>query len=160
MNQETDRPNTIPWPPIILITAIAVAVGLQVVLPMKLSPVTEEPVVRLAGGIAMLLGLVLDASAILAMRKHNTNILPNRAADKLLTTGVFGLSRNPIYTGNTLLLAGAGIAFAIPWLIIGAFASAAAIQTLAIKREERHLAAKFGTDWLSYAEKTPRWLFF
>ena len=153
-----DRPNTIPWPPIIFIATIAAAVGLQLGIPLTYSPHLPLAAFWIVGGAFMAFGLALDLGAMLAMRKHRTNILPNRAADRLLTTSVFSLSRNPIYTGNVLLIIGAAMAFANPWLILAALVSAIAVHFLAIKREERHLAHKFGVAWRDYSAATPRWL--
>ena len=44
--------------------------------------------------------------------------------------------------------------------MIGGVAGAVVTHELAIEREERHLAARFGTDWQDYAARTPRWLYF
>ena len=70
------------------------------------------------------------------------------------------MSRNPIYVANTLLVAGAGLLFGMVWLVIAALAAAVLTQKLAIEREERHLAARFGQAGTDYAARTPRWLFF
>ena len=78
----------------------------------------------------------------------------------LITDGPFAQSRNPIYVGNTLLVAGAGLLFGVAWLIPAALAGAVLTQKLAIEREERHLAPRFGPAWEDYRARTPRWLFF
>jgi len=104
-------------------------------------------------------GIALDLAAMLAFRRHRTTVLPNRGATRLITDGPFRLSRNPIYVGNTLLVAGLGLVFGIAWLIPAAFVGAYATGRLAIAREERHLALRFGRDWEAYAARTPRWLF-
>jgi protein-S-isoprenylcysteine O-methyltransferase Ste14 len=108
--------------------------------------------------VLILAGIGLDVAAMLEMRRHRANILPHRAATALVTTGPFALSRNPIYLGNTALLAGAGLAFGSPWLIIAAAVAAQAVTILAIRREEAHLSARFGDAWAAYAKRTPRWL--
>ena len=104
--------------------------------------------------------IALDVTAALAFRRHRTTILPHRGATALITDGPFGWSRNPIYVANTLLVAGAGLFFGMLWLVIAAFVAAVLTQKLAIEREERHLAARFGQAWAEYAARTPRWLFF
>ena len=106
----------------------------------------------------MLVGLGLDGLAILEMRRHHANILPHRAATALVTTGVFALSRNPIYLGNTELVAGAALAFGNLWFLIFAFIAAAVVEIIAIRREEAHLARLFGAEWNAYAARTPRWI--
>jgi protein-S-isoprenylcysteine O-methyltransferase Ste14 len=57
-----------------------------------------------------------------------------------------------------MLLAGAGFAFANAWLLLAALASAWLVSLLAIRREEAHLAIRFGDAWQIYAQRTPRWL--
>ena len=76
---------------------------------------------------------------------------------RLCTTGVFRVTRNPIY-----------LAFTLPLAALGALSVAAATLTLAlyltlitrlvIRGEERALAKTFGAEFESYARRTPRWL--
>ncbi|KIQ96559.1 putative protein-S-isoprenylcysteine methyltransferase [Lysobacter sp. A03] len=77
-----------------------------------------------------------------------------------MTSGVFALSRNPIYLGNTLLLLGLALALHWPWLLVTALVAAVSVNQLAIKREERHLAARFGPVFAEYSQRVPRWFGF
>ena len=110
------------------------------------------------GVFLMAAGIALDLATMLAFRRHQTTVLPHRGATRLITDGPFRFSRNPIYVGNTLLVAGAGLAFGVAWLIPAALAGAVATGRLAIAREEQHLALRFGAAWSAYAARTPRWL--
>ena len=148
-------PNRLPWPPLIYVAAAVAAV--------LLGEILHGPGwfgtglgTSLGWGI-MFLGLGLDVAAMLAMRARRANILPHRSATALVTTGVFAWSRNPIYLGNTLLLAGAALAFGNPWFLPAALLAAVAVTRLAIEREEAHLAALFGTEWDAYRRRTARW---
>ncbi len=148
-------PNTIPWPPILAVGAALGALGLGWLWPLPgLVPRPAVPV-----GVAIMLGgLGLDLSAIWAMRRHHANILPHRAATALVTAWPFSMSRNPIYLGNTIALAGAALALRNPWFVGAAAASAWGVTILAIRREERHLSAMFGAAWAAYSARVPRWL--
>ncbi|ABD08979.1 Isoprenylcysteine carboxyl methyltransferase [Rhodopseudomonas palustris HaA2] len=152
---ETSRPNRLPWPPMLLTLAALASIGLGVVAPLT---VPRAQAVVLIGYAIAGLGLAVDLWAILTMRRARTNILPHRAADRLVTWGPFRFSRNPIYLANAWLLIGIGTAFGNGWFIVFALLSAVAVDRLAIRREERHLAIKFGNDWIEYSSKTPRWL--
>ncbi|MFZ5738505.1 MAG: methyltransferase family protein [Pseudomonadota bacterium] len=152
---EGARPNRLPWPPILLAIAAMAAVGLGVVLPL---PLPRHDAVVWAGYLVAALGLSIDGWAILTMRAARTNVLPHRAADRLVTWGPFRVSRNPIYLANTLLLLGIGLAFGNGWFVPLALLTAVLVDRLAIRREERHLAIKFGNAWIEYAAATPRWL--
>ena len=151
------RPNSLPWPPIILAAALALGFALERVAPWgALLPGWAASV----GYAIAALGLALDVWAMATMTRARTNILPNQAADRLVTSGPFAFSRNPIYLGNTLLTFGVGLAARAPWLLPLAFVAALLVERLAIRREEAHLDAKFGPAWKAYAAATPRWLGF
>lgn len=149
-------PNRIPWPPLIYVAAAAAAVGLDLLLPVVLWPLTG-PLVLL--GWAILLGAIgLDIAAMRTMARQRANIFPHRAATALVTSGPFAWSRNPIYLGNTLALGGAALAFSNPWFLMTGLPAAIAVTHLAIKREEAHMAARFGAAWVAYARRTGRWV--
>jgi protein-S-isoprenylcysteine O-methyltransferase Ste14 len=148
-------PNTIPWPPIIYGFAVVAALLLGRVVPIG---TIIPPALRATGVAVMLAGIVLDISAMVTMRRHRANILPHRAATALVTAWPFSVSRNPIYLGNTVLLAGAALAFNRPWLLAMDAVAVAMLTRLAIGREEAHLAAVFGVSWIRYAGRVPRWL--
>lgn len=152
------RPNRIPWPPLLYGTALAVGIVLG-----RLSPLgwPQEPAggaLRIAGGALAVLGLTLDLWSLGTLHRARTTLLPHRAADRLVTHGPYGLSRNPIYLGNTLLVLGLGAAFANLWLMAAALGAALATDRLAARREEAHLAARFGADFSAYRARVPRWI--
>ncbi|MFO1027449.1 MAG: isoprenylcysteine carboxylmethyltransferase family protein [Acetobacteraceae bacterium] len=149
-------PNRIPWPPLIVLGTAAAAFVLTWLLPVPADFLRVMPV-RLVGFLVLAAGLGFDIMAVLTMARQRANVLPHRAATALVTTGPFSLSRNPIYLGNTLVLAGFGLAFAAPWFIAAAAAEAWLVTWLAIRREEAHMADRFGAAWEAYARRTKRW---
>ena len=151
------RPNRWPWPPIIVCLTAVAALALNHLAPSHglFPPWGGTPAV---GGAIAAIGLGLDLWAMRTMQRLRANILPHRAATALVTTGPFALSRNPIYLANSLLLAGAGLAFTNLWLLLAALAQAWLVSRLAIRREEVHLAIRFGDAWMAYAANVPRWL--
>jgi protein-S-isoprenylcysteine O-methyltransferase Ste14 len=79
-------------------------------------------------------------------------------ADRLVTTGMFGACRNPLYLGNLLILTGL---FAIHGNPLAA-ALGAGFYGLAylavVAEEEAWLAAHFGSDYVAYCARVPRWI--
>ena len=79
------------------------------------------------------------------------------APGHLVTSGIFGYSRNPIY-----------VAFFIPLASIAVFSISGAIAAIAlyvlamnltvIRKEERDLLAAFGDEYAHYLSSAPRWL--
>lgn len=154
----TERPNRIPWPPIIYLAAFGTGLALQWALPL---PWLAEPASRLAHAAGLVLAvaaLALDVSAMQAFRRQQTTIMPHRGATSLITSGPFTFTRNPIYVANTMLLLGASLAFGKLWMLLLVPVAAFLTQKLAIEREERHLAARFGQAWQDYAQRVRRWL--
>lgn len=160
MTNPEDRPNRIPWPPLIYGGLAIIALGLHWSLPLPRPGGIARGVPAALGLCLACAAIALDVTAALAFCRHRTTILPHRGATALITDGPFARSRNPIYVANTLLVSGLGLLFGIGWLVIGGVAGAVVTHELAIEREERHLAARFGTDWQDYAARTPRWLYF
>lgn len=149
-----DRPNRVPWPPILFAAAALAAWLASLALPL---PWPRAPALAALGWAMIVAGLALDAWAMSVMTRQRANILPHRAATALVTTGPFAWSRNPIYLGNTTVLAGCALAFRSPLFLVAAALAAAAVTRLAIRREEAHLAARFGAGWAAYAARTRRW---
>lgn len=153
-----DRPNRIPWPPLILAGAIGLGFLLGWLLPLPWPTGGAAAALRWLGAALLAAGFALDLSAAAEFRRRRTTILPHRGATALLTGGPFAYSRNPIYVGNLLLISGAGLVFGELWHLVLVPPAAILLQTLAIRREEAHLAAKFGAAWEAYAARTRRWL--
>lgn len=161
MTEEFDisrRPNIIPWPPIILGLTILAAIILSIVIPLRSYTIKQLAPLSIPGFIMIAVGIFIDIWALRTMFRKRTNIRPNYGADKLVTSGPFAFSRNPIYLGNTMALLGIGFAFNQPWFLIFGLIQACLIHYLAIRREETHLSLKFGQDWENYKKSVPRWV--
>jgi protein-S-isoprenylcysteine O-methyltransferase Ste14 len=83
---------------------------------------------------------------------------PGRPTSTMVTTGVFAVSRNPMYLGAACVLLGIALAFNLPWLLVLLAPALIACRTVLIAPEERYLAAKFGADYRSYAAAVHRWV--
>jgi len=92
-------------------------------------------------------------------RAHTTvNPLDPTKASRLVTGGVFQISRNPMYLGMLLLLVGwaIGLGSASPWLILPIFVGV--ITFFQIIPEEQALQSLFGTEYLPYRQRVARWI--
>ena len=157
MDQYANSPNRLPWPPLIYGAAIVLGALSPMLLP---TPWTGSPFSDFLIGIGIMIiavALFIDFKAMTTMHAQKTTIMPNKGAAHLVTNGPFSFSRNPIYLANTMMTIGAGLCFGIIWFIPLAFAAAFLTQKLAIEREEKHLAAKFGKPWRDYTHKVHRW---
>jgi protein-S-isoprenylcysteine O-methyltransferase Ste14 len=110
------------------------------------------------GALMFIGGVAVVIVAVRQMRRHRTPVLPRSDASALVTTGIFGKSRNPIYLGFVLILAGVSL-----W--IGSLLGLVLVPVLVvvlnrrfIESEEAHLRNIFGKSFEDYAESTRRWL--
>jgi protein-S-isoprenylcysteine O-methyltransferase Ste14 len=106
------------------------------------------------------LALALVVAAFLAFRKHRTTYHPQNVdkARTLLTSGIFGFSRNPMYLGMALVLAGWAFYLASPLAVLGVVFFVAYIQRFQIVPEERALGSTFGADYAAYCARVRRWI--
>ncbi|TRC90546.1 isoprenylcysteine carboxylmethyltransferase family protein [Mesorhizobium sp. WSM4310] len=152
------KPGVIPWPPVIYVAAIAISVILGLLYPLPWIGDLLGDLLFAAGWVALLAVAALWFTAIRTMVRARTTLNPNAVPDHLVTTGPFGVTRNPMYLANTLLLIGVAFVTGIVWFLPLAFIAAFATQKVAIEREEKMLAAKFGKRYRDYAKMVRRWI--
>ncbi|MGE0697527.1 MAG: isoprenylcysteine carboxylmethyltransferase family protein [Hyphomicrobiaceae bacterium] len=157
-NPAADRPSGFPWPPVLLVLAVGLALALdRLVLPLPV-PFAEVGLVHDLGATLLMAGLVLVVWASFQFPRHKTSIRPDRGSSALVAAGPFAFSRNPNYLGETVAMIGAGISFNSLWLVLAAPMFAVAVTRLAIVPEEAYLARRFGADYLDYRARVRRWL--
>lgn len=119
------------------------------------------PAVRWGLGLAAFAGAgVFGFPAFRAFARARTTINPVRidAASALVTTGIYGMTRNPMYVALTLLLVAWAAGLGGVWLFAGPLVFVLWITRLQIIPEERVLRAKFGQDYAAYRSRVRRWI--
>jgi protein-S-isoprenylcysteine O-methyltransferase Ste14 len=148
----------IPWPPLIYLGGLVAGILLGLAYPPPWFQDLLAALLFAIGWIALAAVVALWVTAIRAMISARTTLNPNGIPDRLLTGGPFSVSRNPIYLANTLFLIAIGLIAGNAWLILMAFPAAFATRKLAIEREEKALAQKFGKKYRDYARRVRRWI--
>ena len=77
--------------------------------------------------------------------------------DRLVTTGIYARTRNPMYLGHLLFMTGAALVTRSP-LAIGALALAGPWFGRRVAADEARLTAAFGAQYRQYCDRVPRWL--
>ena len=105
-------------------------------------------------------GACFDVAGILAFRREKTTVNPMKPEKSaaLVSSGVYRITRNPMYVGMVFILLAWAVYLASPWALFGPLAFAAYITRFQIKPEERVLAARFGDEFASYTARVRRWL--
>jgi protein-S-isoprenylcysteine O-methyltransferase Ste14 len=102
-------------------------------------------------------GLVLAALTLVSFGRSFRVGIDTDHPDKLVTSGVFAFSRNPIYVAFWLVLLGEFLVFSNPALLIYFFGSIWLIHRQVL-REEQFLKQHYGRDYLEYCGRVRRYL--
>lgn len=147
--------NRFDLPPVWLLGFVMVAWLIAYFIP---GMVLDFPGQGVVARVLLVVGLILAGLAIVEMFRARTTVIPRGTPSVLVTSGIFRLSRNPIYLGDLLILTSAVIWFQtslglllIPmfvWLITRRF----------IDGEEAGLHHKFGDEFERWQKKTRRWI--
>jgi protein-S-isoprenylcysteine O-methyltransferase Ste14 len=155
---DTGTAGVIARPPLLFLAALLIGFVLDRLLRLPFPVLGIDLVQWIFGGSLILIGLVLAATGIRNFSRAGTplrSIHPTRA---LVTTGIHGWSRNPIYLGMYLLYGGIGVAAQSPWILILTLPLAITIRYGVVAREEAYLERRFGDAYRDYKARVRRWL--
>jgi protein-S-isoprenylcysteine O-methyltransferase Ste14 len=154
-NATSDRANVIASPTVIFAGALVLGFGLD----------TMWPAAFLPEGWGLPLGLVvifaavnIKLFAVREMVRVKTNLDIRKPAKAIATSGLYGVSRNPLYIGMILLNIGIGCIVNSWWILLLSAGLAAALQKGVIEPEESYLEQKFGDKYLRYKARVRRWI--
>ena len=113
---------------------------------------------RIAGLLPIALGVALNIVADRQFKQRGTEVKPFMRSSALVTDGVFRISRNPMYLGMVLIVAGAAVieGSLSPWIAVAALA--VLLDRVFIVREEAMLEETFGSAFQQYRQNVRRWL--
>jgi protein-S-isoprenylcysteine O-methyltransferase Ste14 len=112
----------------------------------------------IVGGAMILIGLGLAASGMRNFSEAGTPVRSIRPTRTLVTTGIHGWIRNPIYLGMFLVYGGIGVAARSPWMLILVLPLAITIRYGVVAREEAYLERRFAGAYREYKARVRRWL--
>ena len=112
----------------------------------------------LLGGVLVGGGLLLIVMAAMEFRRYKTTIVPHETPERLIQSGIFKRSRNPIYLGDALILAGLILRWdavlSLPLIPVFVWV----IEKRFVIPEEDRMRRTFRMDFARYCEKTRRWV--
>lgn len=143
-------------PPVWLALAIALAWAQGSYAPLGLS--LAHPLTPVLARILIWAGIALIALAAFAFWRARTTIIPHHTPSHLVTTGIFSLTRNPIYLADALILTGFILHFdaVVSLLLVPCFIWF--ITTRFIHAEEARIKEAFAQDYARYAQRVRRWI--
>ena len=111
------------------------------------------------GGILLVVpGMAMTMVVRKRFEKANTEIHTFKNPRKLVTNGLFNISRNPIYLGFALCLFGVWLLLGMVLPIIGCIIFVLVTNYCYIPFEERAMQNTFGAEYQRYKSKVRRWI--
>jgi protein-S-isoprenylcysteine O-methyltransferase Ste14 len=107
-----------------------------------------------------LVGIAFSVAAVISFRRAKTTLNPTKPqlTSSLVTSGIYTVTRNPMYVGLLVVLIALAIFLSSAWALLGPAAYVLYIGRFQIAPEERALTALFGAEYTAYQSKVRRWL--
>jgi protein-S-isoprenylcysteine O-methyltransferase Ste14 len=158
LSSDTAVASGIRRPPLLYLACLVLGFALDQLLPLPLSYSEARWICSIGGGALILAGVAIMAVGARNFSRAGTPVPSNQPVRALVTGGIHGWSRNPIYVGMLLLYAGIGTAARSPWVLILALPLIIILRYGVIAREEIYLERRFGNAYRDYKARVRRWL--
>jgi protein-S-isoprenylcysteine O-methyltransferase Ste14 len=135
-----------------------VAIGVQFAVPLSFPPGFLARAIIPVGVILIVIGITLVILARRELARYRQPTDPGHPTSKVVTTGVFSISRNPLYLGGICVLLGIALAAHLPWFCVLFIPALVTCHYVLIAPEEKYLSAKFGEEYRAYTASVHRWL--
>jgi protein-S-isoprenylcysteine O-methyltransferase Ste14 len=135
-----------------------VGIAIQFIVPFSFPPGILRKALIPVGIILIITGIGLVVLARREFARFSQPTDPGHPTSKVVKTGVFARSRNPLYLGGALVFFGAALALNMLWTLILLLLSIVLCHYVLIIPEEQYLAAKFGDEYKEYTASVHRWL--
>jgi protein-S-isoprenylcysteine O-methyltransferase Ste14 len=113
---------------------------------------------KITGLLAMSSGIFLLFIAAGLFMARKTTVMPTRSPDRLVTEGIYRVSRNPMYLGMLLILSGFPLIMDTIIGLICPLIFFILMDRIVIPREENVIEGVFGEAYLEYKSKIRRWI--
>ena len=121
----------------------------------------DLPAARLLAALIAVSGIAICTLGVVSFRRARTTVDPTRPAkaSALVVSGIYRLSRNPMYLGFLLLLLAWGVYLShLLSLLVAPPAFVLYLNRFQIPSEEQALESLFGDDYRAYRQEVRRWL--
>ena len=155
VDTEPDHPGVITHPPFLYAGFAIAGVIINMFVGIELF---AEPAQFWAGGGLIVVGAILLFGGVTQFRRAGTNVPTHKPTMSIVTTGLYGLTRNPLYLGLSTIYVGIGIAIDNVFLLVFLAPLLMVMRYGVIGREEAYLERKFGEEYRAYCTRVRRWL--
>ena len=116
--------------------------------------------INLIGMIGLMISLIFFFSGFNIFKSYKENPVPTSTSNRLIKTGIFAYTRNPIYVSFVLFHFSMFLVFENVMYFLTSIGLAFWIHNYVIKPEEDYLLEIFSDEYKRYMEADSRWIFF
>ena len=156
---DKDHADVVIFPPLLLALMFGLGILLEWLLPITfLAPVYESKFQTGFSAILTLIGIAIAMLGVQELRKNGTHVEPYKPSKLIVSSGIYGLTRNPIYLGMVVFFFGVNMFWNLEWGVLLTLVVFLVLHYGVIKREEAYLEKKFGEPYAAYRRQARRWL--
>lgn len=157
-NNKPDRAPIIAPPPLIVLVCILLGFGAKdFIWPLPVFAAKTNLQVSIGAAIVVF-AIIVVASCRRAFVERGTHPNPYTPTKAVVTKGLYGLSRNPIYIAFLLIVLSFVLFTNSLWFIGSAVLTFLLLNFGVVKREEKYLHEKFGANYDEYCQRVRRWI--
>lgn len=156
--KDTGTAGVIARPPLLFLSALLLGLASDYLLPQPFVIPGPAYVHRTIGSASIVMGIALVTMGIRDFSSAGTPVPTSQPTRELVTTGIHGWTRNPIYLGMFLFYGGIALTARSPWMLVFVLPVAVTMRYGVVAREEAYLERRFGEAYRSYKARVRRWL--
>jgi protein-S-isoprenylcysteine O-methyltransferase Ste14 len=154
-----DVPGVVAPPPLIFLGFLLAGFVLEAFMPLPLRPAAiAQEISWIVSAALIVAGVAMMALGVRNFMRAATPVPTREPTRALVTTGIHGRMRNPLYLSMFLMYLGLGILANSIWILLLLVPLAFIIRYGVVSREEVYLERKFGDDYRAYKSRVRRWI--
>lgn len=153
-----DSPGVPVPPPLLFVAGFLAGLLADGVVPVGVLGPARRGLAVTGGWGSITAGLLVMLWGLATFVRSRTAVMPHLPASRLVTTGPYRFSRNPMYVGLTLTYVGLALLIDTAWPLFLLPVVVTLLMIVVVRREERYLDRAFGDDYRAYRRRVRRWI--
>ena len=145
----------VPW---VFVLTYLIGVGLEILFPFGHRSAQVLLVSKIGGGVLFLIGAAIAAWGLFVFHKAHTTTVPGESSTKLVISGPYRFSRNPMYLGLIFAYVGEAGLLTQVWPLLVLPFGVAYVNGVVIPVEAAQLKEDFGNEYEQYRARVRRWI--
>jgi protein-S-isoprenylcysteine O-methyltransferase Ste14 len=155
--KKEDSPGVMLPPPLVYGLVFGISLLLQKFLPLS-NDFFNTKTSTVIGLLLLAVCLAFDLPSLIQFFRTKNTLITIKSSNSLQTTGLYSISRNPMYTGLLCLYSSLAMLVGNWWTVLLIPFVFIIIQVYVIRREENYLTRHFGQQYIDYKNRVRRWL--